>query len=141
MAGAVLEELHGPLVPQGGGTRRERPEVPALAGPGIPLHRVESILPGREFADHRGLSCRRLAAGATRSRRASAPTRRRDRARAGRVEPGGRSTSGQRCRGRRLGPARRSPGYERPRDPAIAAHLRPEPESVAAAVKGYAARV
>src|SRR5207249_1556451 len=48
----ALEELHVPLVPLGRRARGERPQVPALAGPGIDLPRIEAVLARPELADH-----------------------------------------------------------------------------------------
>jgi len=50
---AVLEELDGALVLRGFLTRVKRAQVSALASLRINLSRIESILAGLEFANHR----------------------------------------------------------------------------------------
>jgi hypothetical protein len=47
-----LEKLHGLFVFLGLSARVERPEVSALAGPGVRLSRVEPILTRSQFANH-----------------------------------------------------------------------------------------
>src|SRR5438876_7794205 len=49
----ALKELHRALVLLGRGARLERSQVPAPAGFGIELARIEPILTGSEFSDHR----------------------------------------------------------------------------------------
>src|SRR6266446_2590101 len=49
----ALKELHRALVLLGRGARLERSQVPALAGFGIDLARIEAILAGSELSDHR----------------------------------------------------------------------------------------
>src|SRR5437870_6363923 len=50
----ALEELHRALVLFGRGARLERPQVPAPAGFGIELARIEPVLTGSELSDHPG---------------------------------------------------------------------------------------
>src|SRR5437870_3704974 len=52
-----LEELDLSLVVQRGFARIERAQVAPLAGLGIDPARVDPVLAGSEFADHRVLSC------------------------------------------------------------------------------------
>jgi len=51
-----LEELHGSFVPFGGFGRSERPDIPAPSRFGVLLSRIEPILAGLEFPDHRARS-------------------------------------------------------------------------------------
>src|SRR5262245_28472348 len=55
----VLEELHRAFVLLRLFARVEGPQFPALAGLGIDLPRVESVLPRLELADHRCLTDRK----------------------------------------------------------------------------------
>src|SRR5437773_1077742 len=50
----ALKELHRALVLFGRGARLERSQVPAPAGFGIELARIESVRTGSKFSDHGG---------------------------------------------------------------------------------------
>jgi hypothetical protein len=51
-----FEVLDGPLVLFGRGPGTKRAEIPALAGFGVWLARVQPILTGFQFADHGGVT-------------------------------------------------------------------------------------
>jgi len=48
----TLEVLHLALVALGRGAGGEGPQVSPLSGAGVELARIETVPPGREFADH-----------------------------------------------------------------------------------------
>src|SRR5258708_32670223 len=48
----VLEELDGPVVPLGRGTRGKRAEVPAPSGSRVELPGVQPVLPRAQLPDH-----------------------------------------------------------------------------------------
>ena len=52
VSAATLEELDGPLVLLGRVPAREGAEVPALAGLGVLLARIEAVLARFKLADH-----------------------------------------------------------------------------------------
>src|SRR5215469_18797445 len=61
---ATLEELNLPLVLLSLLARRERPQVSSLAGPGVRMTRINSVLARLQFANHRQyltlFGCRRI---------------------------------------------------------------------------------
>jgi len=48
----TLEVLDRPLVAKRRLARAERPQVPALSGPGIPLSRIQAVLSAAQATDH-----------------------------------------------------------------------------------------
>jgi len=52
-----FEVLNGPLMFLGGGATCERSQVAPLAGFGVLLARVQTVLAGLQVTNHRGSSC------------------------------------------------------------------------------------